>query len=89
MSFAREFMRNARRSNVMRDVRRQLEVEDLLETYDVEYVISHFDYVTKEYCFTSERLREMAPGCVERKRRELEQRARVAELAGKVVGAED
>lgn len=84
-----QLLNSGRRTNLQRDIRRQGEVERLLEDYDVEYVIEHFEYVMRKYGFSSEYLRKMAPACVERARNEREQRAAVGELWSKMVGAEE
>jgi hypothetical protein len=83
-----ELMKNARPSNMRQEVERRTAVERLLGTYSVEYIIDTFHHVTREYGYSPQQLREMAPECVERRRRELRHDAAVAELMGKMVGAE-
>lgn len=82
---ADELMKNAKPCNIQRDVQRLVEVESLLGTYSVDYVIKTFDYVVKEYGFTEQQLREMAPACVERARYEREREAGIAALMNQLV----
>jgi len=85
---ADEFMKNAKPCDIGRDAKRLVEVESLLGTYSVDYVIETFNHVTRDYGYTREQLEQMAPACVESAKREVERRAGIAELMPRVFGAE-
>lgn len=82
---AESFFTNSKRTTIIEDIQRQLEVESLLRTYSVDYVIENFDYVISDYKFTQAQLREMAPECVRQRERELERTARVTEILSEQV----
>ena len=82
-------MKNAKPCTIGRDVQRAVEVENLLRTYSVDYVIETFHHVTRDYGYTREQLEQMAPACVESQRRETERIAGIAELMPQIFGAEN
>ena len=54
---ADEFMKNAKPCDIGRDAKRLVEVESLLGTYSVDYVIETFHHVTRDYGFTEQQIK--------------------------------
>ena len=83
-----ELLKDAKPTNIERDVQRKIEVMDLLGTYNVDYILETFSYVTKKYGYTESQLREMAPKAIAEREYERRSIAGIAELMHQVVGAE-
>lgn len=83
-----DLIANGKPCNIAEEVRRQVEVKNLLGTYSVDYVVENFDYVAEKYGYTRKQLEQMAPSCVKARRQEIERESGIAELMPKIFGAE-
>jgi len=85
---ADKLFKNAKPTNIARDVQKEIEVMNLLGTYSVDYILETFDYVINRYGYTESQLREMAPKAIAEREYQRRRIAGIAEIMPYVVGGE-